>query len=167
MRGKPAEPAGAFRPRLPGPGRASEVSTPAPEPRFRETLPPVAASVPRARHLVWRFVSECRTGVDGDAAGLATSELVTNAIRHAGTAIDLLVRVGPGLRVEVSDGRPDRPLRRPGAGGPDVSGRGLYLVAVVAARWGVAYDASTKTVWFELDRAPPGPDRVWPVRPAG
>jgi anti-sigma regulatory factor (Ser/Thr protein kinase) len=119
-----------------------------------ETLPPDPASVARARRLIWRFLADCEAGVDGDAAGLLTSELVTNAIRHAGTSVELLARVNDALRVEVTDGRPELPLAPRDAEGFSVSGRGLHLVDELASRWGVHRDGDTKTVWFELDRGP-------------
>jgi anti-sigma regulatory factor (Ser/Thr protein kinase) len=118
---------------------------------LNETLPPDPASVARARRMIWRFVADCEPGVDGEAAGLLTSELVTNAIRHAGTPVELLARVARGLRVEVTDGRPDVPLAPRDASGFSVSGRGLHLVDELASRWGVERDGATKTVWFELD----------------
>jgi hypothetical protein len=39
----------------------------------------------------------------------------------------------------------------------DVSGRGLRIVDLLAARWGVRYDANAgKTVWFTLTAPGPG-----------
>jgi anti-sigma regulatory factor (Ser/Thr protein kinase) len=122
---------------------------------MNETLPPDPGSVGRARRLIWRFVADCAAGVDRDAAGLLTSELVTNAIRHAGTAVELLARVNASLRVEVTDGRPELPVRARDAPGFSVSGRGLCLVDELASRWGVLQDGASKTVWFELDRGSP------------
>lgn len=92
-----------------------------------------------------------------DDAELLTSELVSNAVRHAGLSledeIELRVRWSPPrLRVEVVDGGTDdrgsiagtiRP--RPGA----TSGWGLFLVDRLAVRWGRAPGRS----WFELEVA--------------
>ena len=83
---------------------------------------------------------------------LLVSELVTNAVRHAGGEVVRLVvaLTGDTLRIEVHDpGRgfdvkppPDDPLR--------ASGWGLVLVEELADRWGV--DRSPRTrVWFEMD----------------
>jgi anti-sigma regulatory factor (Ser/Thr protein kinase) len=102
--------------------------------------------------MIWRFVADCEPGVDGEAAGLLTSELVTNAIRHAGTPVELLARAAQGLRVEVTDGRPELAPAPRDATGHGVSGLGLHLVDELASRWGVERDDATKTVWFELDR---------------
>ena len=103
-----------------------------------------------------RFVVEVLTrwGCDGliDHAELLASELVTNSVRHAATEGTLVIRrQGGGVRIEATDrgeGTPD--LRRPGPGEP--TGRGLSIVAKVAASWGVdpRPDEAGKTVWCEL-----------------
>jgi serine/threonine-protein kinase RsbW len=89
-------------------------------------------------------------------AQLLVSELVTNAIRHAGLeredVITVVVEASDlALRIEVSD-----PGRGFDADGPDpdagrASGWGLYLVRELSDRWGVERNAPTR-VWFELDR---------------
>jgi anti-sigma regulatory factor (Ser/Thr protein kinase) len=76
---------------------------------------------------------------------------VTNAIRHAGTQVELLVRLDEALRVEVTDHRPEMNVAHGAATGFSVSGRGLRLVDEIASRWGVERDTDSKTVWFELD----------------
>jgi anti-sigma regulatory factor (Ser/Thr protein kinase) len=89
-------------------------------------------------------------------ARLLVSELVTNAIRHAGLAdgdvIKLVVVTGDRvLRIEVCDPGPGFELseRDPDPARP--SGWGLYLVRELSDRWGVERNAETR-VWFELDR---------------
>jgi anti-sigma regulatory factor (Ser/Thr protein kinase) len=118
------------------------------------TLPAEVASVPRAR----AFVRAGLTGIlDADvvaAAELCVSELVTNAVLHAGTPVQVHVTgVTDGIRISVQDGSPVMPLRvrhsRTAA-----TGRGLALVTAVSHSWGV--DLSTgggKTVWCELATA--------------
>ena len=83
---------------------------------------------------------------------LLVSELVTNAVRHAGgEAVRLVVAItAETLRIEVHDPGhgftlkppPDDPLR--------ASGWGLVLVEELADRWGVDHDPRTR-VWFEMD----------------
>lgn len=84
-------------------------------------------------------------------AELVVSELVTNAVLHAGTSGRLVLRLGTErLRVEVVDEgagdprpQPWDPLR-PG-------GRGLLIVSEIARRWGVEHvDHDAKVVWAEL-----------------
>lgn len=115
-----------------------------------DDLPPVPDSISRARDAASEFAEAHGFGPLRDTTSLLTSELVTNAIRHAGTSICLrLVRRGERLRVEVSDGSRARPVRRRFA--PDVdAGRGLNLLERLAVDWGVRRTPEGKTVWFEL-----------------
>lgn len=92
-------------------------------------------------------------GLDGlaDDVQLATSELITNAVRHAGTDVVLRVRLDRNLTVEVQDSHPE--LRRPEVAADDVlatSGRGLHIVAAVSSDWGIRRVRDGKTVWFTL-----------------
>jgi anti-sigma regulatory factor (Ser/Thr protein kinase) len=90
---------------------------------------------------------------------LLVSELVTNAVRHAGLKsgdrIGLLVnwrdRV---LRVEVDDPGQGFELRPPEPDPSRASGWGLYLVDELADRWGMDRGGRGGTrIWFELDEA--------------
>ncbi|MEU0387157.1 SpoIIE family protein phosphatase [Streptomyces chartreusis] len=79
---------------------------------------------------------------------LVVSELVTNAIRHAGPPIQLRLIHDDTLICEVSDGGNTAPhLRR--ARSYDEGGRGLLLVAQLTARWGTRQGATGKTIWAE------------------
>ncbi|MFF4764528.1 SpoIIE family protein phosphatase [Streptomyces sp. NPDC001292] len=79
---------------------------------------------------------------------LIVSELVTNAIRHAVGPINLRLIHERTLICEVSDGGHTSPhLRR--ARSTDEGGRGLFLVAQLAQRWGTRYTGSGKTIWTE------------------
>ncbi|MEV0640978.1 SpoIIE family protein phosphatase [Streptomyces sp. NPDC050619] len=114
----------------------------------------------------WRFpddpavVAEARGGVGRQlvewgldelsfSTELIVSELVTNAIRYAGGAVGLrLFRDDTTLVCEVTDSSNTQPrLRRAQAG--DEGGRGLFLVAQLARRWGSRYHRSGKTIWAE------------------
>ncbi|MGY0061833.1 SpoIIE family protein phosphatase [Streptomyces sp. LZ34] len=100
-----------------------------------------------------------------DEVVLLVSELVTNAVVHAGTAVevscalDVLTGDGevPSVVVEVTDHHPTRFLRgEPPDGGeePGCGGHGLRLVAELAECWGTAYRRDSKTVWFQLPVTP-------------
>src|SRR4051794_16419672 len=113
-------------------------------------LPPDPVSARLAR----RFVAdESETGDPDGALALLTSELVTNAVLHARTALVVGVTRGSDrILVTVADGDADgTPYRRP----PDddrPSGRGIVLVAALAIEWGVFESEEGKTVWFTLPR---------------
>ncbi|GAA2403972.1 SpoIIE family protein phosphatase [Streptomyces glaucosporus] len=79
---------------------------------------------------------------------LIVSELVTNAIRYAGSPIGLRLIRDKALICEVSDPSQTQPhLRR--ARLTDEGGRGLFLIAQIAHRWGSRYTSSGKTIWTE------------------
>lgn len=88
------------------------------------------------------------------------SELVTNAIRYAGEPIELrLIRGASVLVCEVTDPSNTQPrLRR--ARTTDEGGRGLFLVAQLAARWGSRYRHTGKTIWTEQPFSAAGPITV-------
>jgi serine phosphatase RsbU (regulator of sigma subunit) len=108
-----------------------------------------------------------------DDAAVVVSELVTNAVVHAGTDVELLCRLEspveglPGaLVLEVSDQHPARAIRDDSAerpyGTPEY-GRGLRLVSALSEAWGITYRPGVKTVWARLPAdasaaVPPGPD---------
>jgi PAS domain S-box-containing protein len=80
--------------------------------------------------------------------GLVVSELVTNAIRHAESPIQLRLIRDRTLICEVSDGSSTAPhLRR--ARAFDEGGRGLLLVSQLTERWGTRQTKHGKTIWAE------------------
>ena len=83
---------------------------------------------------------------------LLTSELVTNAVLHANSDIELMVCASNGVvRVEVSDTSPQVPTL-PRLNPAAQTGRGLTLVEKGSSTWGVSKQAVGKTVWFEVAR---------------
>ncbi len=137
--------------------------------RAAASFEPVGRSVATARSFVrdtlqgWGFADIV------DDAVVLTSELVTNAVVHAGTSADVLcLRADDGVRIEVADRYPEREIPLQGSpvnmGSPDrEGGRGLQLCAALAGRWGVEYTPTRKHVWFQLDL----PDRPVGTRTAG
>lgn len=115
-------------------------------------LGPDAGSPEAARRLVRRVLAACPPELV-EAASLVVSELVTNAVLHARTAIGVAIQVleGGGVRLEVSDDSPALPRQRRYSQDSS-TGRGLVLVEALSGRWGVARweDATGKTVWAEL-----------------
>jgi len=92
-----------------------------------------------------------------NAAMLCTSELVTNAIVHAGDGCGLQVCFDPPgggvLRVEVSDDSQEQPHVVPPGDVWRIGGRGLQIVEQTSTRWGTQDLAPGKVVWFELGPA--------------
>jgi serine phosphatase RsbU (regulator of sigma subunit)/anti-sigma regulatory factor (Ser/Thr protein kinase) len=84
------------------------------------------------------------------------TELVHNAVRHTGEGGELVItRRADGVLVEVSDRSPDQPQPLP----PDrrrVGGRGLLLVAALAAEWASRPAATGKVVWARMPATSPG-----------
>ncbi len=111
------------------------------------------ASVPEAR----RYLRRTLQGWDIDddtteTAALCLSELVTNAVTHAGAGCALRVLLDRDvLTVSVRNaghhdaavGTHDDPWR--------VHGRGLQVVEALASRWGCDLGISSTTVWFDLE----------------
>ena len=93
----------------------------------------------------------------GDVAVLLVSEIFGNSVRHSGSGapgetVTVAVRAGGGVvRVEVTDrAGPGTPELRPASRDAE-GGRGLQLVAGLAARWGWRRRRGGWLVtWFEL-----------------
>jgi sigma-B regulation protein RsbU (phosphoserine phosphatase) len=86
-------------------------------------------------------------------ARLVVSELVTNAVLHAATEIELnvVVRID-AIRIEVTDLGIDLPHLWAGddTSGHATRGRGLPIVEALSYAWGVVELGAGKTVWCEL-----------------
>ncbi|MET8248966.1 SpoIIE family protein phosphatase [Streptomyces sp. NPDC005202] len=137
--------------------------------RAAASFEPVGRSVATARSFVRDTLQGWGFGDIVDDAVVLTSELVTNAVVHAGTAADVLcLRSDDGVRIEVSDRYPEReiPLQSSAVNMGSLDregGRGLQLCAALAGRWGVEYTPTHKNVWFQLDL----PERPVGTRTAG
>jgi anti-sigma regulatory factor (Ser/Thr protein kinase) len=146
----------------PAPGAADDEGDPRRSADIALSLGPDAAS--EARQAVRGVLSEWRLSDDGlvDDAALVASELVTNAVRHGGKHVDLEVDLVPdepagpdatAVRVAVRDGSAVLPRLR-AVGDDEEGGRGLAIVAGLAADWGT-------------ENTPEGGKRVWVVLRSG
>jgi anti-sigma regulatory factor (Ser/Thr protein kinase) len=105
-----------------------------------------------------RFVGHIlRHHPDRETAVLLTSEFVTNGIVHGAGVITVVVLESEvGVRVEVTDAGSGRLPRMRESSVDAESGRGLFLVDRLAARWDHVHTDAGLTAWFELDTAPVG-----------
>jgi len=121
-------------------------------------LPKDPESVGRARETTRRALRAAGLPDDHvERAALLVSELVTNAVVHAGSDVRIRVSARPVTRVEVEDDSPRLPDARPpqaaatATDAPEPGGLGLTLVEGLASRWGADRRSQGKVVWFELD----------------
>lgn len=118
-------------------------------------FPAEPASAGHARRFVDRTLRAWDCIALVDIAMLLVSELVSNAILHAGTSIEVALTLREGrVRAEVRDGSARAPSRKRYSK-LSTTGRGLLLVEELADDWGVDTSGLGKAVWFELA----GPDR--------
>lgn len=121
-------------------------------------------SVGEARRFVRRTLTGWGLDDIADLAVLAVSELVTNALVHAGTPGQVELDLSTtSVRLSVRDSHPERTLALDPARPDDEAegGRGLVITAALAPTWGVEYTRSVKTIWLEL----PVPENAVPQPP--
>lgn len=114
------------------------------------TFPAAPDTPSRARHLVIEQL--CRWGYGSlvTDASLVVTELATNVVVHAKSALTLsLARRGGSVLIGVGDRNPTTPEHRavelysPG-------GRGLWLIEAFTTAWGCTPFANGKLIWAEL-----------------
>ncbi|PPK98043.1 serine phosphatase RsbU (regulator of sigma subunit) [Kineococcus xinjiangensis] len=133
-------------------------------------LPPDVRSAAMARRHVREAVGGSALEQVLDDALLVVTELVTNAVLHAGTEVELRLRdEQEALWLEVADRLPGvLPLLR----APDderESGRGVLLLDALATEWGTAHRSHGKAVWcrFSPAGATPEPSQPAPAPAVG
>ncbi|MFF4243190.1 SpoIIE family protein phosphatase [Streptomyces sp. NPDC001822] len=125
-------------------------------------LAPEPSAVAEAREWARRRLAEW--GLDALTFGteLIVSELATNAIRYGTPPLQLRLVNGPTLTCEVSDSSFVAPHLRH-ARSTDEGGRGLFICAELAQRWGARFTSEGKTIWTEQAVPVPGtPFSSWP-----
>ncbi|WP_104821131.1 SpoIIE family protein phosphatase [Kitasatospora sp. MMS16-BH015] len=148
--------------------------------RATATFEPVGRSAAAARGFVRDTLLGWGLPEVVDDAVVLVSELVTNAVVHAGTAAEVrCLRESDTVRIEVTDRHPERGLPSlahvPAASSdryadPDgEGGRGLLMCSALSTTWGVEYAAGQKTVWFRLalPAQQPGTRYALPSLPGG
>jgi sodium/proline symporter len=112
------------------------------------TLHPHPQAVLTARRFVTSVFAERLDDARRDDLGVLVSELVSYAVVHAATTMELVTGMrGDLVCVELIDHSDREPRTRTDG---DDSGYGLRIVAALARRWGVRHDACAKVVWFEM-----------------
>jgi DNA-binding NarL/FixJ family response regulator len=116
-------------------------------------LPAELRSAGEARRLVRQALDGWTEEERIEDIVLCVSELVTNAVVHAGSSPRVLVHVRPAvIHVEISDDSETHPVVR-GAGPQETSGRGMSILSAYSDRWGsLRRSGGGKTVWFEVAR---------------
>ncbi|MEV2229212.1 SpoIIE family protein phosphatase [Streptomyces phaeochromogenes] len=111
-------------------------------------VPSEPAAVGEVRASVTRQLTEWGLDDLAFATELMLSELVTNAIRYGTGPIQVRMLRDRSLICEVFDGSNTSPHLRYAAT-TDEGGRGLFLVAQLAERWGTRYAPAGKVIWTE------------------
>ena len=128
------------------------------DPRYPvRSFPPALGAASEARRFVAGAVGDLGHPEMAEDAALITSELATNAVRHADS--EFVVVVTPddgGVCISVWDSAPGAPGPRD-AQLHDTSGRGLRLVSQMSERWGAEPLSGGKVVWACLN-----PNQSWP-----
>lgn len=135
------------------PGVDTSASTPRVAASETATFLPIQTSPALSRQFVARTLIGWAADDIVDEAVLLASELVTNAVVHAGTDVVVTcLLLSGGVQVEVTDHHPVRPLPAPPGDVPESSegGRGLQLLSRVSQSWGVDYTRASKRTWFRL-----------------
>jgi PAS domain S-box-containing protein len=131
------------------------------------SLEPTPAAVSQARTMVRELLDAAGRTDLAENATLLVSELVTNALLHAGTQMHLRLSVDDqGLRVEVGDGSRHVPVRRR-YGATAGTGRGMMMLEQLVDDWGVSRRRHGKTVWFRLSSAEHADAEPVIMRPTG
>ncbi len=129
----------------------ARVDPPTQDERLSRRFDSNVAVVAEARHLVTSYLHERDLPeLLVQDATLATSELVTNAFLHGQPPVELRMRIeGADVLIEVRDRATYQPRKlRPEE--DDEHGRGLQIVAALAARWGTRPTENGKAVWCLL-----------------
>ncbi|MFI5956678.1 ATP-binding protein [Cryptosporangium sp. NPDC051539] len=115
------------------------------------TVPADPSASATARRFLQQAAADWNLSPDlTEIAQLVVSELVSNAVEHAGTSSTVVLELSEGeLTVRVRDGSTVQPVARP-LDMVSFRGRGLPLIDRVSDRWGIVNDDDGKTVWATL-----------------
>lgn len=112
--------------------------------------------VRRARRFTKHTLQNWGVAAASDNMELIVAEVVTNALIHADTDVDVRLREHPHwIRVEVRDSAARPPIPSALSLSPEErdkveQGRGLMIVEELASAWGTSPNGLGKTVWVEV-----------------
>jgi anti-sigma regulatory factor (Ser/Thr protein kinase) len=119
------------------------------------TLPSTPYFVQMARFYIRAALAHNELADYAEDAATVTSELVTNAIKHAGSSnfgLEVMHLVGSGsVAVIVTDPSPNPPVKRVPSEDTE-HGRGLNIVEALSASWGWRPEGAGKSVYAILAR---------------
>jgi anti-sigma regulatory factor (Ser/Thr protein kinase)/anti-anti-sigma regulatory factor len=119
--------------------------------RYRRALPTTPQAAAIARQVVADACGAWRVLELVDRAEVVITELVANAVQHAGGDLRLTVALGERfLHVSVRDGSAAPPIRVAADPASDRGGRGLMLIGALATAWGSIPTCEGKVVWATL-----------------
>lgn len=128
---------------------------------IRATLSADPRCVGEARRLTQRTLAAWGLDFLGDTACLLVSELTTNAILHARSAVEVVLQSQPtGVQVDVCDNSPLPPRVRHFSADAG-TGRGVRLLDTLATDWGIEATTAGKCVWFTLSDTAPEAAAEW------
>jgi DNA-binding NarL/FixJ family response regulator len=118
----------------------------------RMRFPAELQSARTARKFVGAVLDDWSCSGLVDSIQLLVSELVTNAVVHAKSEVEVALHLrNDRVRVEVVDAATEYVHRRD-AGEDEQSGRGMALTEALASAWGIDTLVAGKSVWFEVLR---------------
>jgi anti-anti-sigma regulatory factor len=115
--------------------------------RLQVDLDPVPSATAVARDLVDKACARWRLRDVADVAALIATELVANAVQHAGTPMIFAVTCRPTYLHLACRDRSQVLPRRDGGDGDEPAGRGLLIIESMAVGWGFSPTADGKVVW--------------------
>lgn len=115
------------------------------------TLAPDTAAPAKARVWLRDRLTEWDLDKQADDLQLVVSELVTNAVLHARSTVEIAISVGEGIiELSVADADNRLPVIRSASEVWDEGGRGLTLVSALSDDWGVAHRCHGKHIWVRM-----------------
>ena len=113
-------------------------------------LAPTELAARRGRRFVRQVLVDAGLDEAVEMTVLLANELITNAVLHGRSELELLVELDRGaVRVGVTDQNSRHPVVQE-HDDEALDGRGLAMVDLVADAWGVTDAPGGKTVWFCL-----------------